>query len=213
MSSFDMVLDLTVFDRLQEATQGAIVKAIELTAEQTVSEAKNNIAKNESIGSGILLSSVTRTTAANGETLKIYTGSDGTSKIKAPDTSNNEIAATVGTPYKQGAFTEYGTKPHFPWENGDLPKSLIEWVHRKQMAGTYKNGAYTFSGGTMIPKRSRRLGGKARQYDEDRQVAFAIAQGISKKGTTPKPWLYPAFQIAKGMFGAFLEKTIREIRK
>ena len=187
--SFELTGDFSMFDRLNTATRGAIVKAIELTAEQAVSIAKINL--KGSISFGTLQKSVTRTTAAGGQTLSMYQ-SVGGDTIKAPDTGENEIAATVGTPYMYGAALENGTRPHMP-----PIAPIIAWINQKGIAGSIKNG--------------RRSNSK-KQLGADTSVAWAIAMSIKAHGTKPKPWLFPAINSAVTMFPRFIAQTFKEIK-
>lgn len=63
--------------------------------------------------------------------------------------------------------------------------ALTEWVHRKNIAGTYS------------VKTQRRTGNKSRQKQQDKQIAYAIALKILKNGIRPQPFLYPAFRDAQ----------------
>jgi hypothetical protein len=72
----------------------------------------------------------------------------------------------VGSNLAYAPYAVLDTKPHWP------PLApLIEWVHRKGLAGSYS-----------VTTR-RRVGSKSSQYTEDRRVAFIIARKISKRGT------------------------------
>jgi hypothetical protein len=190
--SFEFSGDLEAnLNRLDSSVRAATIKAIESTSEMAVAFAKNNLGDNKSIVFGTLNKSVTRTTAAGGQTLAIHTAVGGET-IKAPDTGDNEIAATVGTPYLYGKALENGTCPHMP-----PVEAIVAWVHQKGIAGSIVNG--------------RRKNTKAVQ-DADESAAWAIAMSIKKHGTKPKPWLYPGINQADAMFGKFLAQTMREIK-
>ncbi len=82
------------------------------------------------------------------------------------ETHGKTIEAGVGSNLEYGPFAEFDTKPHWP------PLApIIEWVHRKRLAGTYST------------RTRRRAGSKAQQASEDRAVAYLIARHIARYGT------------------------------
>lgn len=90
----------------------------------------------------------------------------------------NQINYLIGTNVNYAPYVEYGTRPHFP-----PVQALMEWVKRHARG-------------------SKSLFGK----DDTRKVAYAIAFTISKRGTTPRPFLRPAFILAKNKLLLDLEK-------
>lgn len=96
-------------------------------------------------------------------------------------------------------FREFGTKSRakIPAELQDYAKQfnkrgpnigfdaffliILDWVHRKGIAGRFS------------VKSKRRLGSKAKQTDEDFDVAWPIALSILKKGTHPQPFFFQPF--------------------
>lgn len=63
----------------------------------------------------------------------------------------------------------------------EMIDSLTDWVGRKGLAGSYS------------VKSRRRLGNKARQADENKQLATAIAYRILQNGIAPQPFLIPSY--------------------
>jgi hypothetical protein len=115
-----------------------------------------------------------------------------------------EVGAGRGLPYARAV--EYGTKPHTPPLSITEPgQPLYEWVRIKQLAGTYS------------VRTGRRLGSKAKQIDENRQMARAIWAHIRKFGTKPHPYFAPAIEqtgerIMK-LFEEAVEKIVESILK
>ena len=64
---------------------------------------------------------------------------------------------------------------------GDLILSLLHYVKRKKLAGTYK------------VKSKRRVGNANQRLDEDLRVAERMAYFILKNGIKPQPFLIPAY--------------------
>lgn len=90
-----------------------------------------------------------------------------------------EVGAGRGLPYARAV--EYGSKPHTPPLSITEPgQPLYEWVRIKQLAGIYS------------VKTKKRLGSKAKQIDENRQMARAIWAHIRKYGTKPHPYFEQA---------------------
>lgn len=85
-------------------------------------------------------------------------------------------------------FVEFGRKA------GRMPPvdKIAEWVKKIGFADTYTQGG------------NRRKRGEA-FYKGLKSIAFLIARKIGQKGTTPKPFLYPALRANE-------ESVIREIK-
>ena len=112
--------------------------------------------------------------------------------------SDNKITMYVGTPFKYGAYMEFGTGGKVDTRGYDDYAStfrgkgegtmyefiiaLTEWVKLKGLAGTYS------------VKTHKRTGRKAKFNSQDNQVAWAIAISILKNGIRPHPFLLPAFE-------------------
>lgn len=97
---------------------------------------------------------------------KVDTGRWRASMHPFVELSGNTIEAGVGSNLAYGPFAELDTKPHW------APlQPLLEWVHRKRLAGIYS------------VKTKRRTGGKATQASQDYAVARAIQRHIAKYGT------------------------------
>jgi len=94
--------------------------------------------------------------------------------------SGNETVYRVGTNVTYAPYIEFGTRPHFP-----PIQALMEWVHRHTRAAKGKTPLFE---------------------NNERGIAYAIALKISKKGTPPKPYLRPAFILAKNKLLQDLEK-------
>jgi HK97 gp10 family phage protein len=100
----------------------------------------------------------------------------------------------VGSNVKYAPYVELGTRPHWP------PLGAIQgWVHRKGLAGVYSI------------KTHRRVGGKAQQQSEDRQIAFLISRAIAARGTKPVEFLKRAFDDNKERIVALLGRAVTGI--
>lgn len=109
-----------------------------------------------------------------------------------------EIGAGRGLPYAQAV--EYGTKPHTPPLSITEPgQPLYKFVEIKRLAGVYS------------VKTGRRLGGKKRQVDENRQAARAIWAHIRKFGTKPHPYFMPAIEQTKERIVKLFEEAVEKI--
>jgi hypothetical protein len=92
-------------------------------------------------------------------------------------------------------FVEFGTKGKYTpipgtetiaaqfkgYKGGDfmdLLRSIVRWVGRKQLTGTYS------------VKTRRRKGSKVNRYAEDYAVAWPIAMSILKNGINPHPYFF-----------------------
>jgi len=97
--------------------------------------------------------------------------------------SANTVEGVVGSNLEHGIYADQDCRPHMP-----PIRPIQEWVHQKGIAGRYS-----------VKTRSR-LGGAKTQAQEDRQVAWAIALLIKRRGTKgdkalEKGVLYNAAQI------------------
>lgn len=109
-----------------------------------------------------------------------------------------EVGAGRGLPYARAV--EYGTKPHTPPLSITEPgQPLYKFVEIKRLAGLYS------------VKTGRRLGGKKRQVDENRQVARAIWAHIRKFGTRPHPYFMPAIEQTKERIVKLFEEAVEKI--
>lgn len=109
-----------------------------------------------------------------------------------------EVGAGRGLPYARAV--EYGTKPHTPPLSITEPgQPLYKFVEIKRLAGLYS------------VKTGRRLGGKKRQVDENRQVARVIWAHIRKFGTRPHPYFMPAIEQTKERIVKLFEEAVEKI--
>ena len=109
-----------------------------------------------------------------------------------------EVGAGRGLPYARAV--EYGTKPHTPPLSITEPgQPLYEWVRIKQLAGVYS------------VRTGKRLGSKAKQMDENRQMARAIWAHIRKFGTKPHPYFEPAIEQTRERIMKLFEEAINKI--
>ena len=109
-----------------------------------------------------------------------------------------EVGAGRGLPYARAV--EYGSKPHTPPLSITEPgQPLYEWVRIKQLAGIYS------------VKTGKRLGSKAKQVDENRQMARAIWAHIRKYGTKPHPYFEPAISQTAERVGKLFEQAVEKI--
>ena len=109
-----------------------------------------------------------------------------------------EVGAGRGLPYAQAV--EYGTKPHTPPLSITEPgQPLYEWVRIKRLAGVYS------------VRTGKRLGSKAKQIDENRQMAREIWAHIRKFGTKPHPYFEPAIEQTRERIMKLFEEAINKI--
>jgi hypothetical protein len=189
---FDFNFPDDFFDKMGDAQAKAATKAAEMTSEQIVSEAKNNLTPEHGVSENYLKSSLTRSTAARSKNYDFTAHYDGDSgPIATAAIGDNEVATTVGTPLMYGACLENGTRPHFP-----PIQAIIDWVHHKGLTGSYSI------------KTGRRVGGKANIDSEDKSLAYAIALSISRVGTRAWPWLFPA--VNRVLNSDFFERALRQ---
>jgi hypothetical protein len=142
---------------------------------------KQNLTDNDSIATGDLRGSV----------------SSGEVQI-SKDAVSIEVGAGRGLPYAQAV--ESGSQPHTPPLSITEPgQPLYEWVAVKHLAGTYHI------------RTGRRMGGKARQIDENQQMARAIWAKIRKVGTRPHPYFFPALEQTKEQIVHLFEKATEQI--
>jgi hypothetical protein len=114
------------------------------------------------------------------------------------ETQGENLIMYVGTPFKYGAYMEFGTggkvntrgydeyAQTFQGKGGgnmqEFIKALTIWVQRKGLVGTYSI------------KTQKRTGGKSIQADENKRAAWAIAMSILRNGVRSHPWLFPAVE-------------------
>lgn len=109
-----------------------------------------------------------------------------------------EVGAGRGLSYARAV--EYGTKPHTPPLSITEPgQPLYKFVEIKRLAGLYS------------VKTGRRLGGKKRQMDENRQAARAIWAHIRKFGTRPHPYFMPAIEQTKERIVKLFEEAVEKM--
>lgn len=103
-----------------------------------------------------------------------------------------EYIATLPAEWQQlASSTKGGTSGSFE----EFVLRLTEWVHRKGL-GTGFAGKIGVTGTYSIKSR-KRTGNADTQAKEDKQAAYLIARKILKDGLRARPFLYPAFAIAK----------------
>jgi Bacteriophage HK97-gp10, putative tail-component len=104
----------------------------------------------------------------------------------------------VGTPFRYGAYIEFGTGGKVDTRGYDeyastfqgktsgtmaeFIQALMKWVQRKGIVGTYSI------------KTQKRTGKKSIQQDENKKAAWLIAMSILRKGLRAHPWLFPAVE-------------------
>lgn len=150
--------------------------AMEQAGKLLEEQIKQNLTDNDSVGTGDLRASVS------------------SSGVQVTDKAIFiEVGAGRGLPYAQAV--EYGAKPHTPPLSITEPgQPLYEWVKIKGLAGVYS------------VKTGKRLGGKAKQIDENRRAARAIWAKIRKSGTRAHPYFFPALEQTKeGILRLFRE--------
>ena len=109
-----------------------------------------------------------------------------------------EVGAGRGLPYARAV--EYGSKPHTPPLSITEPgQPLYEWVRIKQLAGVYS------------VRTRKRLGSKAKQIYENRQMARAIWAHIRKYGTKPHPYFEPAISQTAERISKLFEQAVEKI--
>lgn len=129
------------------------------------------------------------------------------------------ISADINTPFRKevtasayyAPYVEFGTKGKVQVPSGleqyaaqfkgqkrgsfkEFVDSLIGWVSRKKIAGTYS------------VKTRRRTGGKALKDSQNKAMAWAIALKIMREGIKPQPFFFRAFN-------AIQPKIIDRIKK
>lgn len=107
---------------------------------------------------------------------------------------DKEVQGIVGSNVKYAPFMELGTRPHWP-----PLESIIAWVHRKQMTGTYSI------------KTHRRMGSKTTQEGQDRATAFLIARAISRRGTKALRYLGRAIDDNREKIHDILSRAVETI--
>ena len=197
---FEWQGDFKVFDKLKKQIEERVLNAIGKTGETITSLAKNNLTKEHGVATNTLKNNITWTTRARGEFVVAEFQGKNISRLPPPPggVKEGEFALTVGTALAYGGFLEGGTAPHFP-----PIEAIKNWVHQKGLSADI---AIT---GTYSVKTHRRTGNKSEQESQDESVAFLIARSISKKGTRPFPWLYPATQEGIRNFDAILTNELK----
>lgn len=149
---------------LREKIYFPLHDAMEQAGKLLEEQIKQNLTDNDSVGTGDLRASVS-SSGAQATDEAIFV----------------EVGAGRGLPYAQAV--EYGSKPHTPPLSITEPgQPLYEWVKIKGLAGVYS------------VKTGKRLGNKAKQIDENRQMARAIWAKIRKSGTRAHPYFFPALE-------------------
>lgn len=77
--------------------------------------------------------------------------------------------------------------------------SLIDWVNRKNLAGTYS------------VKTKKRTGSKSQRLAENYDVAFRIMLSILKKGIKPHPFFFKQLNIVQPKLVGRIEKVLKSI--
>lgn len=77
--------------------------------------------------------------------------------------------------------------------------SLIDWVNRKNIAGTYS------------VKTKRRTGSKSQRFLENYDVAFRIMLSILKKGIKPHPFFFKQLNVVRPKLIARLESILSKV--
>ena len=99
----------------------------------------------------------------------------------------------VGYEASYALFVCYGTSPHWPPLD-----TIYEWCYRKRNDLKIKHS-----------KKTTIMNGKT--YNSDiLKVAWAIAKKMSIRGTEPKPFLRPAFNIGTSKSGEFIKERMKK---
>ncbi len=166
---------------LDDRIYAPIWNAMAQSGELLEDQIKQNLTDNDSVATGDLRASVSSSEVQVTE-----------------DAIFVEVGAGRGLPYARAV--EYGTKPHTPPLSITEPgQPLYEWVRIKQLAGIYSL------------RTGRRLGSKAKQIDENRQIARAILAKIRKFGTKPHPYFEPAIEQTGERIMKLFEEAINKI--
>lgn len=165
---------ITLFKKMQKNVE----QAIEITSIEMQQKAIDNYTANGSNMSG---------SAARIDVKRYY-------KKKNP-------SANVRANFKHAAFVEFGTRSKtnvpdewkeyassFRGSNGKVSyKAFIKWVERKGIAGLFNiktRNIKTRRGSFSRSKKSMQL---------VRTAAYLIAHSVNEHGSTPHPFMYPAF--------------------
>ena len=138
------------------------------------------------------------------------------------------FSSTVGASVNYAAYLEFGTRKFAASYVASLPAQwqelaaskrggmsgtfeefvlrLTAWVHRKGLGSGFAGKIGVT--GTYSVKTRKRTGNKDTQAKQDKQVAYLIARKILRDGLKARPFLYPAFNIAKDQ----LLKELNEIK-
>ncbi len=140
----------------------------------------------------------------------------------------SRLANTFGASMNYASFIEFGTRKYAAAYVSSLPAQwqelaaskrggmsgtfeefvlrLTAWVHRKGLGSGFAGKIGVT--GTYSVKTRERTGNKDTQAKQDKQVAYLIARKILRDGLKARPFLYPAFNIAKDQ----LLKELNEIK-
>jgi len=99
---------------------------------------------------------------------------------------------------EHASAVEFGRRAGSTPPVGDMVKGLQAWVMKKGLADTF-----TDSGN----RRAR----NNNFYERVRSIAFLIARSIGKKGTKPKPYLYPALRKNEPYIRRSVEEAIKKV--
>jgi len=176
-----IVDEIGKFTDLNDRVYAPIWDAMSQAGKLLEEQIKQNLTDNDSIATGDLRASVS------------------SSEVQVTENSIFvEVGAGRGLPYVRAV--EYGSKPHTPPLSITEPgRPLYEWVRIKQLAGIYS------------VKTGKRLGSKAKQIDENRQMARAIWAHIRKYGTKPRPYFEPAISQTAERIGKLFEQAVEKI--
>lgn len=180
-------------NNLEEKVKKIVDDELNAFGINTVKDAKTNIQNNHTIDEGFLWN-------------HIYF-----------DKKHLSVEIVVAANY--GAYIEFGTRGFAAAYVSSLPADwqafaaqfkgggggsfaefvmrLTEWVHRKQITGTYSI------------KTRKRTGNKVTQANEDKSAAYRIALSILRKGIKARPFLFPAVEKNKEILITNLKAVIK----
>ncbi len=111
------------------------------------------------------------------------------------------VVGKVGSSLKDEEYPAVMEFGRTPGARMPPPEALVRWVHLKGLAGTYSI------------KSHRRQGGKARQADEDLQVAFVVARSIGRKGIQGRRYMQHGLEAARPNIAKFFKLEMDELVK
>jgi hypothetical protein len=125
------------------------------------------------------------------------------------------LAWEVVSGSKYSAPMEFGTKGKFQPISGidasefkgkptggtyrEMLKNIENWVHKKQLVGTYS------------VKTRRRIGSKKTQQSQNRQAAFLITRSILRNGVTPHPFFFRQIAPVRRDFFRRFRETLKTV--